>query len=114
MTRLLLQWILNAVALLIVSELVRGFYVEGIRAALVAALILGLLNVTLGLLLKIVTFPLSILTLGLFLFVINAVMILVAAGFVRGFHVHGFVPALVGAVVLSLLNLVFRFFLKHA
>jgi putative membrane protein len=108
MSRLLLQWILSAVALLVVSTFVRGFWVEGFFSALVAALILGLLNATLGLLLKIVTFPISILTLGLFLFVINAGMILLASEFVRGFHVQGFVPALIGAVALSLLNLLFR------
>jgi putative membrane protein len=113
MSRLLLQWILSAVALLVVSAMVRGFWVEGFFAALAAAFILGLLNATLGLLLKIITFPISLLTLGLFLFVINAAMILLTAKFVSGFHVHGFVPALIGAVVLSLLNLLFRPLVKE-
>ena len=108
MTRLLLQWILSAVALLLVSELVPGFYLEGFGSALAAALIIGLLNVTLGFLLKVVTFPLSILTLGLFLFVVNALMIRLASSLVRGFHVRGFLPAFIGAIVLAVLDLVFR------
>src|ERR1039458_4395217 len=94
MVRLLIQWLLSAVALLVVSELVPGFFVEGLGPALVAALVIGLLNATLGLLLKIVTFPISILTLGLFLLVINAMMILLASHIVTGFHVSGWIPAL--------------------
>jgi putative membrane protein len=108
MIRILLQWVLSAVALLLVSQIVPGFYVQGLGPALVAALVIGLLNATLGLLLKIVTFPISILTLGLFLLVINGMMILVASSLVRGFHVHGIGPAFWGAVVLALLGLVIR------
>ena len=74
--RLLLQWVLSAIALLIVSRIVPGFHVQGFWPALIAALVIGLLNATVGCLLKIVTFPLSILTLGLFLLVINGMMIL--------------------------------------
>jgi putative membrane protein len=77
-------------------------------AALIAALVIGLVNATLGLLLKIITFPLTILTLGLFWFVINALMLELAAAFVRGFEVRGFVPALIGAVVLSLVSSVLQ------
>jgi len=80
--RLLLQWILTAIALLIVSRIVPGFHVNGLWPALIAALVIGLLNATVGLLLKIITFPLSILTLGLFLLVINGIMILVASDIV--------------------------------
>jgi putative membrane protein len=79
--------------------------VQGWQPALVAALVIGLLNWTLGLLLKIVTFFISILTLGLFLLVINALMILLASHFVTGFHVTGWIPALWGALALALLGL---------
>jgi putative membrane protein len=103
MIRLLIHWLLSAVALVVVSRIVPGFYVQGIGPALMAALVIGLLNATLGLVLKILTFPISILTLGLFLLVINGVMILLASSLVRGFHVHGMVPAFWGAVVLALL-----------
>ena len=108
MVRLLVQWLLSAVALLVVSELVPGFTVQGLGPALAAALVIGLLNATLGLLLKIVTFPISILTLGLFLLVINGMMILLASSVVRGFHVQGLGAAFWGAVVLALLGMVIR------
>jgi putative membrane protein len=108
MMKLLLHWVLSALALLIVSHLVPGFYVRGLVPALVAALVIGLLNATLGLVLKIITIPISILTLGLFLLVINGMMILLASGIVRGFHVDGMVPAFWGAVVLALLGMLIR------
>jgi putative membrane protein len=114
MVRLLVQWLLSAVALLVVSQIVPGFTVQGLGPALVAALVIGLLNATLGLLLKIVTFPLSILTLGIFLLVINGMMILVASSLVRGFHVRGLSAAFWGAVVIALLGMVIRAVTKHA
>ena len=114
MIRLLVQWLLSAVALLVVSNLVPGFRVEGLGPALIAALVIGLLNATVGFLLKIITFPISILTLGLFLLVINGMMILVASNLVSGFHVRGFIPAFWGAVVLALLGLLIRAITKKA
>ncbi len=108
MLRLLLQWLLSALALLITSRLVPGFNVSGLAAALIASLIIGLLNATIGLVLKILTFPLSILTFGLFLLVINSLMILAASSVVRGFRVQGMAPAFWGAVVLALLGMLFR------
>ena len=114
MLGLLVQWVLYGVALLVVSRLVPGFYVEGLWPAMIAALVIGLLNATFGLFLKIITFPLSILTLGLFLLVINGLMILLASSIVRGFSVRGFVPAFWGAVVLALLGMVIRAMTKNA
>lgn len=114
MVRLLIHWLLSAVALLVVSNLVPGFYVEGLGPALVAALVIGLLNATIGFFLKIITFPISILTLGLFLLVINGMMIMVASSLVRGFHVRGFGAAFWGAVVLALLGMLIRAITKGA
>jgi putative membrane protein len=114
MVKLLVQWLLSAVALLVVSNLVPGFYVRGLGPALVAALVIGLLNATVGFLLKVITFPISILTLGLFLLVINGLMIMLASKLVSGFHVHGFLPALWGAVVLALLGMLIRAVTKDA
>jgi putative membrane protein len=108
MTSLLIQWILTAVALLTVAHLVPGFRVTGLGAALAAAAIIGLLNATLGALLKLVTLPLSILTLGLFLLVINSLMILLASHLVAGFAVRGFAPAFWAAALLALLGMVIR------
>jgi putative membrane protein len=105
---LLVQWLLYAIALLVVSKIVPGFHVDGLWPAMVAAVVIGLLNATAGFFLKIVTFPLSLLTLGLFLLVINGLMILVASSIVRGFNVRGFGPAFWGAAVLALLGMVIR------
>jgi putative membrane protein len=102
------HWLVSALCLVIVANLVPGFVVRGPGAALIAALVIGLVNGTLGLILKALTFPLSIVTLGLFLLVINALMIKLASLLVPGFEVRGFGAAFWGAVVLSLLNLAVR------
>ena len=112
--RLLLHWILSAIALIVVSHFVPGFVVTGFIPALIAALVIGLLNATVGLFLKIITFPLSILTLGIFLLVINGLMILLASSVVPGFHVSGWGPAFWGAVVLALLGMLIRAVTKYA
>lgn len=106
--RLLLHWILSALAVWIVAHIVPGIYVTGPVAALIAAAVIGLVNATLGLLLKIITFPLTILTLGLFWFVINALMLELAAALVNGFYVRNFIAALIGAVMLSLVSSVLQ------
>jgi putative membrane protein len=105
MLKLLMHWLLSAVTLLVISHFLHGFVVRGLEPALIAALVIGLLNATLGLLLKIVTFPITIITLGLFLLVINAAMILIASRLVTGFHVAGWIPALWGAVALALVGI---------
>ena len=114
MIGLLVQWVLYAVALLVVSRIVPGFQVDGLGPAMIASLVIGLLNATVGFFLKIITFPLSILTLGLFLLVINGLMIMMASGVVRGFRVNGFGPAFWGAVVLAILGMVIRSVTKNA
>jgi putative membrane protein len=106
--KMLLNWILSALAVWIVSRFVSGFEVSGALAALIAALVIGFVNATLGFFLKIVTFPLAVLTLGIFWLVINAVMLEVASWVVPGFHVRSFGAAFIGAIVLSLVNMVLR------
>ena len=108
MTKLLAHWVLTALSLLLVGALVPGFKLKGFATALFAALVIGLVNGTVGLLLKLLTFPLSIVTFGLFLLVINALMIELAAWLVPGFEVRGFGPAFLGALILSALNVVVR------
>lgn len=109
MLRLLLHWLLSAIALLVTAHFVPGFELTGgLTSALIAAAVIGLLNATVGLLLKILTFPISILTLGIFLLVINAIMILVASAIVPGFHVVGLGPAFWGAVILALLGMLIK------
>jgi putative membrane protein len=106
--RHLLNWALSALAVWIVARLVPGFHVSGPLAALIAALVIGFVNATLGVFLKIVTFPLVLLTLGLFWLVINAAMIELASAVVPGFHVDTFGAAFEGAIVLALVNMLFR------
>ena len=108
MIHLLIRWLISAVLLLVVAHVVPGFHVAGFRAALIAALVIGLVNATLGTFLKIVTLPLSILSLGLFLLVINALMLIFASSFVRGFSVTGFGPAFIGALLLAILGMLAR------
>ena len=107
--RLLLNWVLSALAVWIVSRVVSGVYVSGWKSALIAALVIGFINATIGLVLKVITFPLTLVTLGLFWLVINALMLELASALLSpGFQVHGFFAAFVGAIVLSLVNLLLK------
>jgi putative membrane protein len=109
MLRLLLHWILNAVALLIVAHLVQGFIISNVISALIAVIVIGLFNATLGLFLKIITLPLGILSFGLFFLVINAVVLWFSSKFVPGFAVTTFQAAFLGALALAVLHLLFGF-----
>ncbi len=105
---MLVSWLLSAVALLIVAHFVPGFYLHGFGAALWAALVIGFINATLGLFLKVITFPLSVLTLGIFWLVINAVMLEVASFFSPNFKIRSFGAAFIGAIVLTLVQMLLR------
>jgi len=106
--KLILNWILSALALLVVAHLVTGFYVSSFVAAMIAAVVIGFINATIGAILKIVTLPLTIVTFGIFWLVLNAILLKLAAAFSPGFQIMGFLPAFIGAIVLSLVNMVFR------
>lgn len=106
--RWLVNLILSALALLMVARVVPGIYVRGFGSALWAALIIGIVNATLGMLAKIVTFPLTMITLGLFWLVINGLMLMFASLFAPGLVVSGLWAAFWGALVLSLLNAFLR------
>ena len=98
-----------ALTLLIVSYLVPGFHVIGLGPALIAALVFGFLNATLGLVLKILTFPFTVLTFGLFWFVINAIILEITSAVVPGFLITGgFFSALIGAILMTLVNLALK------
>jgi len=109
MLPLIMSWLLNALGLMIVAWIVPGFHVANFAMALIAALVIALVNATLGVVLGILTIPLTILSLGLFVIVINALMLKLAAFIVPGFSIQGFLPALVGAVLLALVNMGFRY-----
>jgi putative membrane protein len=112
--RMLLNWVLSALAVWIVSRVVPGIYVSGPLAALIAALAIGFINATIGVVLKILTFPLTLVTLGLFWWVINALMLKFASALVPGFQVRGFFAAFVGAIVLSLVNMMLKWLVYPA
>ncbi len=106
--KILIHWFLSAVAVWVVSEIVPGFIVDSLGAALIAAAVIGLVNATLGLVLKVLTFPFTILTLGLIWLIINGLMLLVAAQLVPGFAISGFLAAFFGAILLSIVNMILR------
>ena len=106
MLSLLARWLLNAAALLLVAYLYPGVAVETFFAAMIAALVLGLINAVVRPILVLLTLPVTILTLGLFLFVINALLFWLVAEIVQGFRVTGFGAALVGSILYSLITLV--------
>ena len=102
--RLLLIWILNALALLTVANFVPGIHLDGFADAMIAAFFLGLVNTLIRPLLLLLTLPVTLLTLGLFIFVINALLFQLAGYLVDGFNVGGFWPALFGSVVYSVIS----------
>src|ERR1035437_6669411 len=109
MGRMVLQWVLNAAALWIVSRTVSGFVIGDWLSAMIAVVVIGLLNATFGLLLKIITLPLGILSFGLFFLVINAVVLKFASDFVPGFRVETWKAALLGALALAVLHMLIGF-----
>jgi putative membrane protein len=109
MVRLFLHWILNAVALLVVAHFVEGFDISNFISALIAVIVIGLFNATLGLFLKIITLPLGILSFGIFFLVVNAIVLWFASKFVPGFSVTTFKAAFLGALALAVLHLLFGF-----
>lgn len=112
--RWIIRLLLNALGLLIVAKIVPGFQLSGVLTAMVAAAVFGLVNATIGIFLKVVTFPLTVLTLGLFWWILNAILLLMVAAVVPGFHIRGFGPALLGAIVLALVNLILRWIVGEA
>jgi putative membrane protein len=97
-------WLVGALALWIVAQVIPGIYVRDFGAALLATIIIGLVNGTVGVILKFLTFPLTFLTLGLFLLIVDAFLLKLASLFTPGFKVRGFLSALIGSVVLSVLT----------
>lgn len=102
----LIHWFLSGVALLIVAAIIPGIQVDGFGPALIAALVIGLVGATVGLLLKLVLLPFIILTLGLVYFLINGAMLKLASELVPGFRVVGCLPAVIGSVVLTVVDYV--------
>ena len=107
----LIQMLLNGVALLISANFIKGIHLKNFVSALIVGVILAVLNATLGAFMDFLTTPIRWLTLGLFAFIIDAIVIKIAAHFLDNFRVDGFVPALFLAIALSIFNLVFFYFI---
>ena len=102
----IIHWLLSGVALLVVARILPGIQVDNFGAALIAALIIGLASATVGLILKIILLPFIVLTLGLVYFLINGFMLKLASAFVPGFRVDGCLPAILGSILLTLVDYV--------
>jgi putative membrane protein len=101
---ILISWVISTIAILIVAEIIPGIRLAGLGSAIIAAAILGFLNALVKPVLIILTLPLTIVTLGLFLFVLNALMFQLAGMFISGFHVDSFWAALLGSIVVSIIS----------
>jgi putative membrane protein len=104
----ILNWFLGALALWLVARIIPGIEVRNFGSALIATLVIGVVNAIVGPILKILGLPFIILTLGLFLLVIDAALLKLASLFTPGFRVHGFLSAMLGSVVLTILNFILR------
>ncbi len=102
----LIHWLLSGVSLLIVANILPGIQVDGFGAALIAALVIGVVSATVGLVLKIILFPFAILSLGLIYLVVNGLMLMLASALVPGFRVRGFLTAIIGSILLSIADYV--------
>jgi putative membrane protein len=104
----IVSWLVSAFAIWLVARIVPGIEVKDFRAALIAAAVIAVVNVTVGSILRFLTFPITFLTLGLFLLVINALLLMLAAALTPGFRVRGFLNALIGSLVLTVLTWILR------
>ena len=111
--KFILKWLCSAAALLAVAYLYPGVVVSSFTGALIAAAVLGVLNTIIRPLLVLLTLPVTVITLGLFMFVINALMFWAAASLVSGLAVTGFVAALIGSLIYSMLQLAIEFVLER-
>jgi len=101
---LLIRWLILTISIILTSYLYDGIYVASFSSALFAALVLGILNALFRPILLLITLPINILTLGLFTFVINALLLKMVSGVVAGFYVHGFWSAVFGSLIISLVS----------
>lgn len=104
MLKIIIRFIVIALALLAIAAVVPGIHIDGFGTALIVALVWGIIGITIKPLLQLMALPITLLTLGLFAFILNALLFWVVAGLVPGFTVAGFVPALLGSVLLTIVN----------
>ena len=112
MKHLIAQIVINGAALMFTANLLDNIYIDGMGAAVIAAIILGIVNAVIRPLLLILTLPLNVFTLGLFTFVINGLMLKTVAGVVAGFDIVGMWPAVIGAIILSVVSTVLNWLIS--
>lgn len=113
MFQMLMLWLISAIVLMITAYIVPGFKIRSFGSALWASVIIGLLNMLIRPILLFLSFPINFLTLGLFTFVVNAIILRIAAGLLKGFDIDGWGSAITGAVVLALVNYLFFIMFGH-
>lgn len=105
----LVHWLIASLALMMTAYFVPGFQVQGLLAALIASVVIGFVNIFIWPVLAILTLPLTVLTFGLFLFVVNGLALKIAAALTPGFSINGFMPAIIGSIVLTIIGWLMRF-----
>ena len=113
LVHLIVGWLVSALALWIVAQIIAGIQVRDFGAALIATLVIGIVNAIVGPVLRFIAFPITFLTLGLFLLVINAFLLKLASLFTPGFKVHGFLSAVLGSLILTILTSILRWVVFH-
>lgn len=112
MNALLLRWLINAFSIILASYILKGIKLHGIAPAFVAGAFLGIFNAIIRPILIILTLPINILTLGLFTLIINGFMLWLVGSVIKGFEVTGFLPAVTGALLISVVSLLASLFIK--
>ncbi len=109
MLKIFIKWILLAFALILTAKIVPGIIVEDFRTAIIAAIILSIINILIKPVIKLLAFPINLMTLGLFTIIINAGLFALTAYFVPGFQIEGIIAALIGSVLFSILSMIINF-----
>ena len=105
----LVHWFIASLALILTAYFVPGFQVQGLLSAMMASVVIGFVNIFIWPVLAILTLPLTVLTFGLFLLVVNGLALKIAAALTPGFSISGFMPAIIGSIVLTLIGWLMRF-----
>jgi len=111
---ILIKWFASAAAFLVLPYIIAGITVKGVGTALVLALLWGIVNVTIKPILLVLTLPINLLTFGIFTFIINGFLLWVLGGMIKGFEVHGFLAAVLGALVLSAIGTITHWAIHRA
>lgn len=112
MIRIIARWVLNALALYIVARILPGIHLSDFGSALIAVLVIGLVNALVKPILFLLTLPVTVLTLGLFTFILNALMLMLASAITPGFKIDGFGTALLGSILLSIVTTILHSLVK--